>query len=186
MCRHKPGFCIRTQSGLTVQLHQILPISKRRQGLYKHCPPRHSDSAICIDILPLSPDGFPELRMPSRHKNSGTLLFSHVLCGSYLHQEPMMLSERNRCGGLITEQLLPPSARNILPEAATARARLNTARWTRVSTVMRILLQRLSGKGRKVEPQDLLSVPTASAKSLSLSTPREQSLGTGGPSALSH
>lgn len=66
MCRHRPV--------LTVQLHQIPPISKRRQGLYKHCPPRHGHHAIRIHILPLSPRWFSE-----SHTAKNTFL--RVVCG---------------------------------------------------------------------------------------------------------
>lgn len=66
MCRHRPV--------LTVQLHQIPPISKRRQGLYKHCPPRHGHHAIRIHILPLSPRWFSE-----SHTAKNTYL--RVVCG---------------------------------------------------------------------------------------------------------
>lgn len=61
------GFCIRTQ---TVQLHQILPISNRHQGLCEH---RGRDSAI--HIHPLSPHGFQD-----RHTRT-------LSCGGYLHPE---------------------------------------------------------------------------------------------------
>lgn len=97
----KPGFWIRT--GLTVQLHQILPISRRRQGLYKDCP-HHRDNAF--HILPLSPDGFLNLHMPSHPKNSHTHFF--LLLMRYLSVS-RVCSEGSRCESLITEQPFPPS-----------------------------------------------------------------------------
>lgn len=76
----KPVFCIRTQSGLTVQLHQILPISMRLQGLYKHCSP-HRDNAF--PSFPLMVSG------PTHAFLSQTLThtFLHALCGIDLHLE---------------------------------------------------------------------------------------------------
>lgn len=74
----KPAFCIRTQSGLTVQLHQIPPISMRLQGLYKHCSP-HRDNAFTS--FPLMVSG------PTHAFLSKTLAhtFLYALCGIDLH-----------------------------------------------------------------------------------------------------
>lgn len=95
----KPVFCIRTQSGLTVQLHQILPISMRLQGLYKLCSP-YRDNAF--PSFPLEVSG-PTHAFLSKTR---THTFLHALCRIELHLE---LVQREADVGEITEQPVLPN-----------------------------------------------------------------------------
>lgn len=111
-------------------------------------------------------------------KNSSTLLFYMSYVAVFCNQS--MWCYWSICEGLITEQPLPPSAHNILPEAATAQAHLNTEpdaltfkMWWK-DNVAAILK-----KVEKLNPRTSLLPRQPKLK-------HEQSLSTGGPSAVSH
>lgn len=149
---------MRSQSGLTVQLHQILCISNRRQGLYKHCRPHHSDSAICIHILPLQ---------KTKHKNSRTLL-SLLLS---------LLSVSRVCDVIVAKQMWGFSHR--APSSPSHWSCLNAARWTPISSVMKIMLNRFKAAQLSCCPDG----PKLRCW-LSVITPCEHLLSTGGLSAV--
>lgn len=116
----KPGFWIRT--GLTVQLHQILPISRRRQGLYKDCP-HHRDNAFHCPLMVF-------------------WTYTCRLTPKTLTHTPFFTSyEVFICIYSLFwgKQMWEFNHRTAFPSLPTARACLNTARWTHISNVMRII-----------------------------------------------
>lgn len=161
--------------GLTVQLHQILCISKRRQRFYKQCPFHYSDGAICTRFHCLW----------RFSKDAAKAFVSVFMFGISIQCVCVMLMQRSRCQSLITAQPFGLSLL-LLITSSLWLPQLKPAKWTHTESAM----TRLHAMDKN-EPQNLPVTLIDQNDMLFLhccpqATSQEQSASTGGPSAVSN